>query len=302
MSLKLKTYLMATRPNSLWITFVPVFIGTSMAIGDGIAHLPTAFVALCGGILLHIGCNLTNDYGDLIKGADQEGRIDPMREIPVGFLSARSMKIFIIGVYVCIIPICVTLMQRGGWPVLWIAVFAILAGIFYTVGKYPLGYQGWGDLMVFVFFGPVAVAGTYYVQSLEFNWATVVAGFAPGLFAVSVLTINNIRDLESDRSVKKMTLAVRFGKTFAQKEYFFSIILATLTPIFVYFITKNYFLSLFAVLSLLLTFKPMKIVMSSSDESAYNKAIEITVKVLIIYGIIFSLGWNGSWIIEKIFF
>ena len=122
------------------------------------------------------------------------------------------MKAAFIGVFALAALASIYLVTRGGWPIAVLAGLAILSGIFYTAGKYPLGYLGFGDILVFIFFGPVAVAGTYYVQSLELNSAIIFAGVAPGLFSVAILTVNNLRDIDSDRKSGKNTLAVRFGR------------------------------------------------------------------------------------------
>ena len=214
-----KKWFWAIRPSSLLLSTASVGLGIGMAFGDGIGHIPSAIVALLGAWLLHILVNLVNDYGDLQKGTDKTGEYDPMRNILVGEISLQELRRAIdIVLFLLIIP-CFYLIARAGWPIFIIAIFSILTAIFYTAGKRPLGYLGLGDLLVAIFFGPAAVAGTYYAQSLEMNAAVVLAGFAPGLFAIGVLTINNIRDFEKDKAVDKKTLVVRLGKNFGKAEY-----------------------------------------------------------------------------------
>jgi hypothetical protein len=126
--------------------------------------------------------------------------------------------------------VCGYLVSRAGWPFVVLGVVSILAGIIYTAGPYPLAYLGLGDLFVFVFFGPVAVLGTYYVQALEFSSIALYAGIGPGLLSVAILTVNNLRDIQSDAVAGKKTLAVRFGPTFARIEYVTCIVLASALP------------------------------------------------------------------------
>jgi 1,4-dihydroxy-2-naphthoate octaprenyltransferase len=128
--------------------------------------------------------------------------------------------------------ISLSLVQRGGMPVVWLAAASILSGIFYTAGRYSLAYTGLADLFVIVFFGPVAVAGTYYLQ-IPFGWPppeVFVVGLGPGLIATSLLAVNNLRDVEEDRENAKKTLAVRFGRRFSRMEYRVCMVLALLLP------------------------------------------------------------------------
>jgi len=172
-----------------------------------------------------------------------------------------------------------------------IAFLSILAGILYTAGPWPLGYIGLGELLVLIFFGPVAVGGTYYVQSLEINAAVILAGFAPGLLSVAILSVNNLRDIEEDRQTGKKTLAVRFGRPFAMAEYFFSVIGACLIPIAVHVLTNNYTYSLLAVLTIFFTFPAFYIVFARKHGRSLNSTLAYTGKLLFLYTILFSVGW-----------
>ena len=290
--LLIKKWFMATRPSSLVISGVPVVIGTAMAYGDGIAHFPTALVALLGAFMIHIGTNLMNDYGDLKKGADQIGHIDPMRGFAIGEITPRALLIAAIIAFVCAVPPSIYLILRGGWPIALIATISILVGILYTAGPYPLAYLGLGELLVLIFFGPVAVAGTYYVQSSEINLAVIMAGLAPGLLGVGVLTINNIRNLDVDRAVGKQTLAVRFGKTFAYNEYLFAIIGASLIPLSVTLITMfDRYNILWASAIAIIAIPTIVKIVTATEEKIFNQAIGETVRLVLIYCFLFSLGW-----------
>ena len=282
---------MAIRPSSLLLSSSSVVIGIGMAFGDGIGHGPSALCALLGAWLLHILVNLVNDYGDLEKGADKEGDFDPMRGILVGVVTLKELKRAILFVIFLLLFPCAYLFTRAGWPVVAIALFSMAAAIFYTAGKKPLGYMGLGDLLVAVFFGPVAVAGTYFVQTLEMNLAVVLAGVAPGLFAVGVLTINNIRDHDRDKSVNKRTLVVRWGKDFGRQEYLFAIFVACLIPFVIFFLTRQHAWTLASSAMFFFSFPILKIVFRDSETHAMNAALGMTVLLCFIYSLVFSAGW-----------
>lgn len=288
---QLQIWLMAARPKTLWASISPVMIGTAMAFTDGAMHLPSAFAALLGAILIQIGTNLANDYFDYKKGTDQTGRVGPTRVTQAGLVQPPMMKSAMIIVFSLAILVCIYLIKRGGWPIAIIGVLSIISGIFYTAGPYPLGYLGLGEIFVFVFFGPVAVGGTYYVQTLDINPLPIIAGLAPGFLSVAVLVVNNIRDLDSDQKSNKKTLAVRFGRSFAMSEYFLSIVAAAIVPVILCVLTQDYKYSLLASLSVAFALPSIKTVFTKSDGPSLNHALAYTGKLLFLYGILFSVGW-----------
>lgn len=286
-----KIWLMAFRPKTLMASICPVMIGTAMAFGDGIQHFPTAAVCLLGALAIQIGTNLANDYFDFKKGADTHERIGPTRVTQAGLVKPGAI-IFAFSFMFFLSAVCgYFIYQRAGWPILAIALASILSGLLYTAGPKPLGYLGMGDLFVFIFFGPVAVAGTYYAQSLEFNLAIVLAGIAPGLLSVAILCVNNLRDIQNDLKSGKLTLAVRFGRSFAISEYFFCMSAACLTPILIYSIIQDHIETLMASATLLLAIPALKAVACQTDGPSLNNALAFTGKLLLIYSILFSIGW-----------
>lgn len=282
---------MAIRPKTLTAAVAPVLIGTAMAFGDGIHHLPTAFLCLFGAILIQIGTNLANDYFDFKKGTDDVDRIGPTRVTQAGLISPEVVKFAFILTFVLSALVCIALVIRGGWPIAVIGILSIISGILYTAGPKPLGYMGLGDVFVFVFFGPVAVAGTYYVQSFEMNMAVILAGVAPGLISAGILTVNNLRDIVGDKKSGKKTLAVRFGRSFAQSEYLFSMIAASLVPVLIYALIQDHLPILMGTVVSLLAIPIMKKVLVSTDGPALNLALAKTGKLLLIYSVLFSIGW-----------
>jgi len=287
----LKTWLMAFRPKTLIASIAPVFIGTAMAFGDGVQHFPTAAICLFAALAIQIGTNITNDYYDFKKGTDTQERIGPMRVTQAGLIEPSTMKAAFIISFGLAALASLYLINRGGWPIAVIGVSAILSGLFYTAGPRPFGYMGLGDLFVLVFFGPVAVAGTYYVQSYEMNAAVVLAGFAPGLISVAILAVNNLRDIDTDRKTGKNTLAVRFGRSFAITEYLSSIITAALIPVLIFILIEDHLAILASPLILFAAIPIMKCVCVKTDGPSLNNALAKTGRLLLIYSVMFSVGW-----------
>ena len=290
MSKQLQTWFMAIRPKTLAAAIAPVMLGTGMAGGDGLFYIPSAALCLAAALFIQIGTNLANDYFDYKKGADPSERVGPTRVTQAGLVSPTAMVIAIILTFGLAIAAAVPLIFRGGQPLLIIAVLSILSGIFYTAGPRPLGYLGLGELFVLIFFGPVAVAGTYYVQSHEINSAIILAGFGPGLLSAAILAVNNLRDIETDRKSNKMTLAARFGPGFARAEYLTFVVLAFLLPIAIFLMIQDHEGILFATIVMLLAL-PIIHRVYTSDGPKLNSALGATGFVLLIYSFIFSLGW-----------
>jgi 1,4-dihydroxy-2-naphthoate octaprenyltransferase len=211
-------WLLAIRPRTLGAAFAPVFVGTALAADQGGFHLLAALAALWGAVWLQIGTNFANDLFDFQKGADTEARLGPTRVTQAGLVSPSTMRIATIAAYALVLPAAVYLAVRGGAPLFLLALVSIAAGVLYTGGPRPYGYAGLGDVFVLVFFGPVAVAGTTYVQTLELQALPAFVGLFPGFLATAMLAVNNLRDEPTDRGVGKQTLAVRFGPGFARRE------------------------------------------------------------------------------------
>ncbi|MCK5012540.1 MAG: 1,4-dihydroxy-2-naphthoate polyprenyltransferase [Candidatus Omnitrophica bacterium] len=290
-NVSLKTWLLAFRPKTLPAAIAPVMIATAMAFGDGVQHFPIACICLLAALSIQIGTNIANDYYDFKKGTDTIERIGPTRMTQAGLIKPSSMKLAFIVSFAIAIILGLWLIKRGGWPIAVIGILAIFSGIFYTAGPYPLGYIGLGEFFVLIFFGPVAVAGTYYVQSHEMNSAVVLAGIAPGLISVAILTVNNLRDIDSDRKAGKRTLAVRFGRSFAVYEFLFSIIAASLIPVLIYYLIEDHKAILACTCLALISIPTIKTVLTTSDGPSLNDALAKTGRLLMIYSILFSIGW-----------
>jgi len=226
-------WILAARPQTLSASVVPVFVGTALAHD---IHWIMFSCALFGAIFIQIGTNLVNDALDFKRGADTAERLGPLRVTQAGLLTATAV---LRGAYVCffLAALCgIPLIIRGGWPLLVIGVASILAAYAYTGGPYPLAYHGLGELFVLIFFGIIAVGGSYYVQRLQIDRAALIAGFAVGCLAVALLAINNLRDVASDRGSNKKTLVVRFGETFGRLEIAFCVLVPFIAVAFIIWI------------------------------------------------------------------
>jgi len=287
-----KIWLLAARPKTLAAGLTPVLIGTAMAGAAGAFHLASALCAALGALLIQIGTNFANDYFDFVKGTDTEDRVGPTRATQAGLVSPKTMLIATVLVFALSFLPGAYLIYRGGWPFLAIGLVSVLCGVLYTGGPYPLGYLGLGDLFVLIFFGPVAVGGTYYVQALSLTPDVLLAGLMPGLFSTAILTVNNLRDADTDVRTGKKTLAVRFGKPFARAEYLCCMIAAgAVLPVVLCLRAGGHWAALISLAALVPALPLMRTVYTATDGAALNDALAGTGKVLLLFSILFSIGW-----------
>lgn len=212
-------WLLAARLRTLPVAAAPVAVGTALAVANGQGHALPACAALLGALLIQIGANFANDVFDFERGADTEARIGPPRAAQLGLLTPRQMKTGTALAFGCAALVGLYLVGVGGWPIALIGILSIAAGLAYTGGPFAFGYHGLGDVAVFAFFGIAAVCGTYYVQALTLPPIAFAGSLPIGALATAVLVVNNLRDVDTDRSVGKRTLAVRFGRRMARLEY-----------------------------------------------------------------------------------
>jgi len=222
----LAIWVSAARPRTLGAAFAPVFVGACLAYADGVLDLAVVAACLAGAVSIQIGTNFANDYFDFVKGADTEVRVGPVRATAAGWVTPSQMRLATALAFLSLLPSAVVLVAAAGWPLVVIGLISVVCGVAYTGGPYPLAYLGLGDVFVLGFFGPVAVGGTYYAQSLVVTPEVLVAGLVPGLIATALLAVNNLRDVHTDRGANKRTLAVRFGETFAKLEIAICLLLA----------------------------------------------------------------------------
>lgn len=287
-----EVWLPAARPKTLFAAVAPVLMGTAIAIGDGAFHLLAALAALLGAVAIQIATNFANDYFDHAKGADTEARVGPTRATASGLVAPRTMRRAFLGMLALALLIGVYLVSRGGWPIVVIGVLSLAFAVLYTGGPAPLAYLGIADVFVLVFFGPVAVAGTHYVQALQWSVPAILAGLGPGMLAVALLTVNNLRDVEEDRSSGKRTLAVRFGRGFAKGLYTACLAVAALVPVLLVQVLGAPIGVVAASLACLAGLRPLRAVLHARPGDKLLGALAGTGRLLALYALAFSFGWT----------
>ena len=284
-----KVWLEAARPKTLPAAVIPVVVATALAAAQGRADYGEAAICLTFALLVQIGTNFANDYFDFVKGADTAERVGPRRAVAAGLVSPRAMLGATGAVLAAAFLVGLLLVIEGGWILLPIGVVSLVCAVAYTGGPYPLGYNGLGDVFVFVFFGLVAVGATFYVQAGVPGPDVWLVAAAVGLLAANLLVANNYRDVETDARAGKRTLVVRFGRRFARWQYGLSSAFALLVPAAL--VALDYAWPV--LLPLLLT--PWAVGLSRRLESSRTPAEQIallasTAKFLAVYGLLISAG------------
>jgi 1,4-dihydroxy-2-naphthoate octaprenyltransferase len=208
----MRIWLMAARPRTLPAAVAPVLVGTALAATEGEWHPLRFAAAMLGALFIQVGTNLSNDYSDARRGADTDDRLGPVRVTAGGLVPPRQVLVATAVAFGLAVLAGAYLIATAGWELLLIGAASILAGILYTGGPRPYGYEGLGEVFVFLFFGVVAVGGSYYVQTETMEWEALALSVPVGLLAAAILVVNNVRDLETDRRAGKRTLAVRMGR------------------------------------------------------------------------------------------
>ena len=282
----------AMRPKTLPAAFAPVLLGSAMAWDAGEFHVVTALCILVAALLIQIGTNFSNDYADYVKGADTAARKGPLRIMQAGLVSPRALKGAIVAAFSLAFCCGLHLVGRGGWPILLIGILSILSGIWYTVGRYSLAYLGLGDIFVLIFFGPVAVGGTYYVHTGMITTMVLIAGLTTGLLCVAILLVNNIRDIDEDRQAHKKTLVVRFGRRFGVGLWAFCVVVAALIPLeMLVFSGGSHPWAGAAIIIVLPAMHIFHKLRTETDSVALNPLLGGTSILLLVHSLLFSAGW-----------
>ena len=221
----------AARPRTLPAAVAPVLAASGLAWHDGEWNPAPAALCLGFALLVQIGTNFANDYYDFVKGADTAARVGPRRAVAAGLVSPATMKRAMFGTFAAAFAVGLGLVAWGGPWLLAVGIASIVCGIAYTGGPYPLAYHGLGDVFVFLFFGLVAVGGTYFVQAGTVSIGAIAVGAGVGALAANILVVNNYRDVETDAVAGKRTLVVRFGRRAARIQFAASLLLAAAVPL-----------------------------------------------------------------------
>ena len=280
---------LAIRPATLTASAAPVLVGSGAAWAEGAFAIGPAIAALIGAFLLQIGANFANDVFDFERGADNAERLGPQRATQQGWISAAQMKRAMWLAFAGATAVGLYLTWVAGWPVLALGVLSIAAAYLYTGGPKPYGYLGLGDLSVFLFFGPGAVAGTYYVQALEVSQLALLASLPIGALATAILVVNNLRDIETDARANKRTLAVRIGDRPTRTYYLVLLAVAYAVPVVIWWRGLADGWVLLPWLSLPLAVR-LAARMRHDGGLALNGCLVRTARLEVVFGLLFALG------------
>jgi 1,4-dihydroxy-2-naphthoate polyprenyltransferase len=286
----MRIWLMAARPRTLPAAIAPVLVGTSLA---GFAHVfhPLRFIAaLLGAIFIQVGTNLSNDYSDARRGADTEDRLGPVRVTAGGLVPPRQVLLATYASFALAVLFGIYLIAVAGWELLLVGAASILAGVLYTGGPRPYGYEGLGEAFVFLFFGIVAVAGSFFVQVKHLHWEAFALAVPVGLLAAAILVVNNFRDIDTDRRAGKRTLAVRLGRQ-STRNVFAAIVYAAyiLAPVtWIFGPLKPWVL--LPWLTLPLATPVIRVVRNRTDGASLNQALGQTGMLQLAFCMLLSAG------------
>jgi len=285
-----RAWTLGARPKTLPAAVAPVFVGTAAAYVDGGFVLLPALAALMAALLIQIGTNLANDYFDHLKGIDSAERKGPIRVAQSGLIPMGHLKIGIILVFALTALIGVYLISVGGPAILAVGIASLLAALAYSGGPYPLSSNGLGDLFAFLFFGPVAVVGTCYVQTLRFSPLALVAAIPIGALTTAILIVNNYRDIDTDARAGKRSLAVIIGPAASRMEYIAMLALSYVTPMGLWLAGRLSAWILLPWLSLPLAIQLTRTMYRTTEGSDLNKALAGTARLDLVFGLLLTVG------------
>lgn len=294
----LRAWILATRPPTLTVAMVPVLVAAALAHRHAGFRPWAVLAALLGAVWIQIGTNLANDVFDYEKGADNAARLGPLRVTQAGLISPAAMRR---GMWIsfALAMLCgVYLTWVSGPIIVAIGLVSIASGIAYTGGPYPLGYNGLGDVFVFLFFGLVAVCGTCLVAAdaqLALAPATLLAAIPVGTLATAILVVNNVRDHRGDVQAGKRTLVVRWGRRFGVAEYYALVGIAYVVPVLFVILRWSGVVALLPLLTLPLCWPLLRALTIAHDGPTLNRTLAHTARLLFVYGILWTVAlWLGQ--------
>jgi 1,4-dihydroxy-2-naphthoate octaprenyltransferase len=289
-----RIWLMAARPRTLPAAVAPVLVGTALAATEGTFKVLTFLAALIGALFIQVGTNLSNDYSDARRGADTEDRLGPVRVTAGGLVPPRQVLRATYVAFGVAVLAGVYLIATAGWELLLVGAASILAGVLYTGGPRPYGYEGLGEVFVFLFFGVVAVAGSYFAQVERIEWEALVLAVPVGLLASGILVVNNVRDLETDRRAGKRTLAVRLGRRRAQGLFVAMVAGAFVTAPLPWILGSLSAWLLICWLAIPLAVPLVRVVRSRTDGPSLNGALAATGRLQLVFCVLLAAGLLAS--------
>ena len=272
----------------------PVLVGTALAGSEGVFKPLRFACALIGSIFIQVGTNLANDYSDARRGADTEDRLGPVRVTAGGLMPPRQV---LVGTYVAFgiaVAAGLYLSAVAGWQLLLVGVASIAAGVLYTGGPRPYGYEGLGELFVFLFFGVVAVVGSYFVQVEDLRWEAFALSVPVGLLASAILVVNNVRDVDTDRRAGKRTLAVKLGRPRARVLFAAMLAVAFVAPVVIWAASDLSAWMLVSLLAAPLAVPLVRTVFTRTDGPSLNGALAGTGRLLAVFSLLLAAGVLAS--------
>ena len=285
-----QVWIEATRPKTLPAAVAPVLLGTAMAHRDGQLHLLPATICLAFALLVQIGTNFANDYLDGIKGTDTNKRVGPRRAVAAGLVTASTMRWAAIGILAFAFCLGLSLIYFGGWWLLAVGLASVLCAWFYTGGPYPLAYNGMGDIFVILFFGIIAVGGTFHVQAGFLSQEVILLGLACGLVVNNILVVNNYRDADDDILANKRTLVVLLGRRWALVQYGLSLFVAGVALIWLVWQGSSPMI-LLGLLAIAYGFQLLTKLAKANTRADFMAALKGAALVVVLYSILVSMAF-----------
>lgn len=279
-------WIIAARPKTLFASMAPVLLGLSLVSNN--LNFPVAIITLLCALLLQVATNYVNDYFDGVRGLDDEDRLGPQRAIQAGLITPKKLLKGIYFVYLLSLLLGIFLMMDGGTPIILIGTSSLIFAFIYTGGPLPLSHYGLGEVFAFIFFGPVAVWGTWFLQTHELNFWPIYVGMIPGFFSAAIMAINNLRDRSNDGPKGKLTLAVFFSEKVARTLPILFVTMALLTTIAWSYHSQNYYL-LLSFLILPIYIGSTRKILSGTVDHKLNDELANTGKLLFLFCLIITI-------------
>jgi len=291
---KYMLWLQASRPKTLPAAIAPVAVGSAVAFAAGKFVLLPALACLACALTLQVAVNFANDYFDYKNSIDSEERLGPVRVTQSGLIPAQEVKRAMIFALVTAGLLFLYLVSIGGMFIIFLGIASILAALAYSGGPFPLASHALGELFVFIFFGLVAVCGTYFIQAGELSRLAIIASVPPGLLITAIMVVNNLRDRETDRKAGKNTLAVVLGHRWTVRGYILLLVISYLVPAAMVF----WGMPISVCLPLLTIPNGVFLVLEVQREQgrALNDTLAKTARLSLLYSLLFSFGfmWSGG--------
>lgn len=287
-SVSLKSWILAIRPKTLPAGILPVIVASALAFHDGVFALLPSLIALVCAVLIQILTNFINEIYDFRKGADTKERLGPTRTVASGIITEKTMLRASFIIALLTFGLGMILVSISGFPILIIGILSLIMAWAYTGGPYPLAYKGLGEIFVILFFGIAAVCGTYYAQSGLWAVPAFLTSLSLGLLSANLLSINNIRDIETDIKANKLTIATRVGRKHAE----FLLVIQTLlgyVPLFLLLLWGYSFYILLPILSLPFAFRVLRSVKNGTGKEL-NYSLQLSASLLLFFGLLLTLG------------